>query len=410
MNMADERPIYLDYNATTPCDPRVLEAMRPYFTDEFGNPASRTHAYGWRSEEAVERARTQIAQSIGARPRELIFTSGATEANNLALLGAARATAKCRGRVVVCRTEHRSVLDPCQALRREGFDVTQIAVQPSGQIDISALRKALRRGALLVSVMHANNEIGILQPLQEISAAAHASGALVHTDAAQSVGKVAVDVASLGVDLLSLSGHKLYGPKGIGALYVRDRRPSIELRPILYGGGHERGLRSGTLPAPLCVGLGRACEIAVEELEVEAVRTRRLRDRLLSNLEARIDDLQLNGDPEDRLPGNLNLSFRGIEASSLLLALPDVAISAGSACTSAHPEPSHVLAALGLPPEEVLSSVRIGIGRFTTDEEVDRAAVRIAEEVGRLRALSPVWDAARRSRAPRAAARRSENR
>jgi cysteine desulfurase len=408
--MADERPIYLDYNATTPCDPRVVEAMRPYFSEEFGNPASRTHAYGWRSEEAVERARTQIAQSIGARPRELIFTSGATEANNLALLGVARATARCRGRVVVCRTEHRSVLDPCQALRREGFDVTQIGVRPSGQIDIGALRKALRRRAVLVSVMQANNEIGVVQPLHEISAAAHGSGALVHTDAAQAVGKIPVDVGSLGVDLLSLSGHKLYGPKGIGALYVRDRRPGIELRPILYGGGHERGLRSGTLPAPLCVGLGRACEIAAGELEVEAERTRGLRDRLLRNLEARIDDLRLNGDPVDRLPGNLNLSFRGIEASALLLALPDVAISSGSACTSAHPEPSHVLAGLGLPPEEVLSSVRIGIGRFTTDEEVDRAAVRIAEEVGRLRALSPAWDAARRGRAPQGAARGSENR
>jgi cysteine desulfurase len=256
--------------------------------------------------------------------------------------------------------------------------------------------------------MKANNEIGVLQPLGEISAAAHASGALVHTDAAQAVGRIPVDVGSLGVDLLSLSGHKLYGPKGIGALYVRDRRPGIEVRPILYGGGHERGLRSGTLPTPLCVGLGRACEIAVDELEVEATRTRGLRDRLLGNLEARLDEVRLNGDPLDRLPGNLNLSFRGIEASALLVGLPDVAISSGSACTSAHPEPSHVLAALGLPPEEVLSSVRIGIGRFTTDEEVDRAAVRIAEEVGRLRALSPAWDAARRRRVPGAAARGSE--
>jgi cysteine desulfurase len=394
--MRDERPIYLDYNATTPCDPRVLEVMRPYFSKEFGNPASRTHGYGWRADEAVELARVQIADLIGARPRELIFTSGATESNNLALIGAGHASPKRRKHIIVCATEHKAVLDPCRELEREGFEITRVPVRQSGGIDMDALRGAIRAKTFLISVMHANNEIGVLQPLEEIGSLARAHGVLFHTDAAQSVGKVPVDVERLGVDLLSISGHKLYGPKGIGALYVRDRKPRIELRPLLHGGGHERGLRSGTLPVPLCVGLGRASELAGEEMEVEAPRSRALRDRLWSRLQEGLEAIWVNGDLEDRLPGNLNVGFLGVEASALLLALPDLAMSTGSACTSARPEPSHVLRELGLPHEESLASVRIGVGRFTTPAELDRAAGSIIEEVERLRGLSPAWDSLRR--------------
>ena len=400
--MADKQPIYLDYNATTPCDPRVLEAMRPYFSKEFGNPASRTHAYGWRSDEAVEVARVQVAELIAARPREVIVTSGATESNNLALFGAAHASGTRRRHIVVCASEHKSVLDPCRELEREGYPVTRISVRQSGGIDMEALRDAIRPRTLLLSVMHANNEIGVFQPLEEIGSLAHAHGVLLHTDAAQSVGKVPVDVGRLGVDLLSLSGHKLYGPKGVGVLYVRDRRPRIELRPLLHGGGHERGLRSGTLPVPLCVGLGRACEIAGGEMEAEALRVRALRDRLWGQLQEGLEGIWLNGDPEDRLPGNLNVRFSGVEASALLLSLPDVAMSTGSACTSARPEPSHVLREIGLRHEESLASIRIGIGRFTTPAEIDRAAGRMIEEVQRLRALSPAWESRRRRGGARA--------
>jgi cysteine desulfurase len=401
----DERPIYLDYNATTPCDSHVLDTMRPYFSKEFGNPASRTHAYGWRADEAVELARTQIGDLIGARPREVIFTSGATESNNLALFGAAHASEKRRRHIIVCATEHKSVLDPCGELERQGFQLTRVSVGRDGGIDMDALRGAIRSKTFLISVMHANNEIGVFQPLEEIGSLARAHGALFHTDAAQSVGKVPVDVARLRVDLLSLSGHKLYGPKGIGALYVRDRRPRIELRPLIHGGGHERGLRSGTLPVPLCVGLGQACELAGHEMEGEASRIRALRDRFWSQLQDGLEAVWLNGDLENRLPGNLNAGFLGVEANALLLALPDMAMSTGSACTSARPEASHVLRELGLRNDESLASIRIGIGRFTTPAEVDRAAGRIIEEVERLRALSPSWESRRRKGGARAGGR-----
>jgi cysteine desulfurase len=385
--MSDGRPIYLDYHATTPCDPRVVEAMGPFFAEEFGNPASRTHAYGWNAEQALEGAREEVARLIGARRQEIVFTSGATEANNLALFGVARAGRDRGDHVVVCRTEHKSVLDPCRALEKEGFRVTEVAVRRDGIVDVGGLIDALRPGTLLVSVMHANNEIGVVQPLAEVSRAARERGVLVHTDAAQSVGKIPVDVDELGVDLLSISAHKLYGPKGIGALYVRKRRPRIEMRALLYGGGHERGLRSGTLPVPLCVGLGRACTISGEGMGEEAVRTAAFRDRLWNRLREDLDSIRLNGDSEQRLPGNLNVRFLGVESSALILALPDVALSAGSACTSATPEPTHVLRALGLPAEEALASIRIGVGRFTTEAEIDRAAERIVAEVRRLREL-----------------------
>jgi cysteine desulfurase len=385
--MSDGRPIYLDYHATTPCDPRVVEAMGPFFAEEFGNPASRTHAYGWNAEQALEGAREEVARLIGARRQEIVFTSGATEANNLALFGVARAGRDRGDHVVVCRTEHKSVLDPCRALEKEGVRVTEVAVRRDGIVDVGGLIDALRPGTLLVSVMHANNEIGVVQPLAEVSRAARERGVLFHTDAAQSVGKIPVDVDELGVDLLSISAHKLYGPKGIGALYVRKRRPRIEMRALLYGGGHERGLRSGTLPVPLCVGLGRACTISGEGMGEEAVRTAAFRDRLWNRLREDLDSIRLNGDSEQRLPGNLNVRFLGVESSALILALPDVALSAGSACTSATPEPTHVLRALGLPAEEALASIRIGVGRFTTEAEIDRAAERIVAEVRRLREL-----------------------
>jgi cysteine desulfurase len=380
------QPIYLDCQATTPCDPRVVEAMKPYFSEEFGNPASRTHAYGWRSAEAVEHARAQVARAIGAGPREVVFTSGATEANNLVLFGVARASRERGDHVVVCRTEHKSILDPCRVLEKEGFEVTEVPVARSGRIAPKALGKALRDTTVLVSVMHANNEIGVLQPLEEIGAQVRERGIPFHTDAAQSVGKVPVDVRALGVDLLSLSGHKLYGPKGVGALYVRRRQPRIEMRPLLFGGGHERGVRSGTLPVPLCVGLGAACEIAAEVREAETIQIRALREQLMNHLMKNLEAVELNGDPENRLPGNLNLTFRGLEASALMLAIPDLALSSGSACTSATPEPSHVLRALGLTSEEALASIRIGIGRFTTEEEIGLAAARIVAGVRRLRA------------------------
>ena len=340
-------PIYLDYHSTTPCDPRVVDAMAPYWTREFGNAASRTHAFGWRAEEAVEAAREEVARLIGADPREIVFTSGATESNNLALLGVARASRERGDHIISCQTEHRSVLDPLAALEQEGFRVTRLAVDAEGLVDVDDLRAALDGRTILVSVMHVNNEIGVVQPLPEIARVTREHGALFHTDAAQSVGKLMVDVDRLGVDLLSLTAHKLYGPKGMGALYVRRRRPVLRVAPILYGGGHERGMRSGTLPVALCVGLGRACQIAGQEWETDAKRVLLLRDRLWQRLSTELDEVWLNGHPENRVAGNLNLSFIGVEAQALLVALPEVALSSGSACTSAQPQPSHVIRALG---------------------------------------------------------------
>jgi cysteine desulfurase len=389
--------IYLDHHATTPCDPRVVEAMLPYFAREFGNAASRTHAFGWRAGQAVEQARGEVAALVGADPREIVFTSGATEANNLALLGVARAARPQRAHVVTSRIEHRAVLDPCRALEREGVRVTYLEVARDGRVDPAAVEDAIETDTLLVSIMFANNEIGTLQPIEAIGRIARARGVLFHCDAAQAAGKVPVDVVRDSIDLLSLSAHKLYGPKGVGALYVR-RRPRIEIEPILHGGGHERGLRSGTLPVPLCVGFGAACAIAASESAGEAERLTALRERLRTALVASIESVHLNGHGELRLPGNLNVSFDGVEAEALLAALPELALSSGSACTSATKEPSHVLRALGLAPERSLGSIRIGLGRGTTEAEVDFAAGRIAFEVARLREMSPAWEDARRAR------------
>jgi cysteine desulfurase len=383
-------PIYLDHHATTPVDPRVLEAMLPYFGRDFGNAASRTHAYGWRAEAAVEAAREAIAEAIGARAvAELVFTSGATESNNLAILGVARAGRRRGHHVVTVATEHSSVLEPCEALRREGFDVTVVAVGRDGRVEPAALAAALTDRTLLVSVQWANSEIGVLQPIEAIARLCHERGVLLHSDAAQAVGKVPVEVAAAGVDLLSLSAHKLYGPKGVGALWVRGGRPRVRIEPLLYGGGHERAMRPGTLAVPLVVGFGRAVAIAEVEREEEAVRLAALRDALLRRLCEALPEVSLNGHPRARLPGNLNVAIAGIEADALIAALPDLALSTGSACASARPEPSHVLAALGLPDAAVRASIRIGLGRTTTADEVERAAARIIDRVRALRAERP---------------------
>lgn len=375
-----KRPIYLDYQATTPVDPRVLEIMLPYFTERFGNPHSVDHLYGHEAEDAVEKARGEIAEAISADPREIVFTSGATESNNLAIKGAARFRRNERDHVVTVATEHKCVLESCRRLEREGFGVTVLPVEPSGLIDLGLVTEAVTERTSVVSVMAANNEIGVLQPLAAIAEIAHAKGAWLHSDAAQAVGKMPLDVAALGIDLLSISGHKLYGPKGIGALYIR-RRPRVRLEPLIDGGGQERGHRSGTLPAVLCVGLGAACALAVAELESEATRLARLRDHLLATLELRIGTVLLNGDRERRLPGNLNIAFEGIEAEALIRALPELAVSTGSACTSAEVEPSYVLRALGLSDAQARASLRIALGRMTTEAEVDAAAELLAAAV-----------------------------
>jgi cysteine desulfurase len=380
---ANTPPIYLDNQSSTRVDPRVLEAMLPYFTEDFGNPHSTSHAYGRIAAEAVERSRGEIATLINADPRELVFTSGATESNNLAIKGAAhfvRAHAppgQPRDHIVALQTEHKCVLESCRELEREGFGVTYLAVEPNGLVSLAALEAVISERTLLVSVMAAHNEIGVIQPLAEIGALCHSRGVLFHSDAAQAFGKIPLDVGAMQIDLLSISGHKIYGPKGIGALYVR-RRPRVRLLPLIDGGGQERGLRSGTLPTPLCVGLGRAAAIAGADMAEEAERLRRLRDRLLTNLARRVPGLRLNGDAEHRLPGSLNLSFPGITAQALIEATPSIAISTGSACTSAAVEPSYVLRALGLPDAVANASIRIGLGRFTTTAEADFAADALA--------------------------------
>ena len=380
------RIVYLDNQATTPVDPRVLDAMLPYFLEEFGNPASVQHAMGRRAEAAVERAREQVAALIGAEAREIVFTSGATESNNLAIKGAVRFARDKQGRnhVVTAATEHKCVLESARRLESEGIAVTVLPVEGDGHVDLGRLRDALTERTSLVSLMAVNNEIGVIAPLAEIGALCRARGVLFHTDAAQAVGKIPVDVEAMAIDLLSISGHKLYGPKGIGALYVR-RRPRVRLEPLIDGGGQERGLRSGTLPAPLIVGLGEACAIAGRERAAEAERLLALRQRAYDGLAARLSGVALNGDAERRVPGNLNLSFEGVEAEKLLAWLDDVALSSGSACTSASVEPSYVLRALGLPDARANASLRIGLGRFTTAAEVDYAVGRIAEGVEALR-------------------------
>jgi cysteine desulfurase len=385
--MAVELPIYLDNHATTRVDPRVVEAMAPYWSQDYGNAASHGHVLGWRAEEAVEQARESLASALGAEPREIVFTSGATEANNLALLGAAEAAPVGRNHLVSVATEHPSVLDPCRALEARGFELTILPVDADGRIEPEAVAASLRDSTRLVSVMAANNEIGVLQPVAEIGALCRERGVLFHTDAVQAFGKVPLDVDE--ADLLSISAHKIYGPKGVGALYVRARRPRVRLEPRVFGGGHERGLRSGTLPVPLIVGFAWAAELCLAEREAEAVRLAELRDRLLVRLRGSLEGVALNGDPRRRLPANLNLAFAGVDADQLLVELRGVALSTGSACSSATPGPSHVLTALGLPEERVRASLRMGLGRFTTLEEVDRAADQLVACVEHLRGAAP---------------------
>lgn len=384
--------VYFDNHATTPVDPRVLEAMLPYFTEKFGNASSKSHSFGWEAEQGVEKARRQVAALIGAEAREIVFTSGATESNNLALKGVAEKYATQGDHIITVLTEHKAVLDPCKALEKHGFHVTYLPVDREGLLDPDDVRRAITARTILISIMYANNEIGVLQPVAEIGRIAREHGILFHTDATQAVGKIPVDVNADLVDLVSLSAHKMYGPKGVGALYVRRRDRRVDLAAQMEGGGHERGLRSGTLNVPGIVGLGEACAICQREMPEEAERLRKLRDRLKALLESELDDVYVNGSMERRLPNNLNMSFLYVEADALLVALKDIALSTGSACTSAIPEPSHVLRALNLPEGRAQSAVRFGLGRFNTDEEVDYVAGRVIEAVTKLRQLSPAYD------------------
>ncbi len=384
-------PIYMDYHATTPVDPRVLEAMLPFFREDFGNAASKSHVFGWRAEEAVEGARAEVATLIGASPNEIVFTSGATESDNLAIKGAAHAQQERGRHLVTCRTEHKAVLDPMKRLEREGFSVTWLPVGADGRVDPEAVRDAIRPDTTLVSLMHANNETGVIHPIEEIGRITHEKGALFHCDAVQSVGKIPFDVEAANVDLASISAHKMYGPKGVGALYVR-RKPRVRLVAELDGGGHERGHRSGTLNVPGIVGLGKACALARAEMGAEATRVGALRDRLRDGLVGAIERVTVNGSLEHRLPGNLNVSFAYVEGEALMMAVKDVAVSSGSACTSASLEPSYVLRAMGVPDDLAHSSIRFGLGRFTTQEEVDHVVALFAAKVKKLRDLSPLYE------------------
>jgi cysteine desulfurase len=388
-------PIYMDNNSTTRVDPRVVDAMLPFFTEQFGNAASRTHVFGQQAEQAVEQARARVAALIGADPREIVFTSGATESNNLALKGAAALHRRQGNHLITVATEHKAVLDPCKRLEQDGFAVTVLPVDRHGRVSAEQVADALSDQTILVSVMAANNEVGTLQPIQEIGRVCKERGVLFHNDAAQAAGKVTLDVEAMGIDLLSLSAHKIYGPKGVGALYVRRRNPSVRLAPLFDGGGHERRLRSGTLPVPLVVGFGLACELCAAEMTGEAERLTGLRERLRQGIQDQLPEVYLNGHPTQRLPGNLNLSFAYVQGDALLMNLREVALSSGSACTSAEPEPSYVLRALGVNDELAHGSLRFGLGRFSTAEEVDYAAAAVVRAVTRLRAMSPSWELAR---------------
>lgn len=388
---AEHTPIYLDYQSTTPVDPRVVEKMLPYLTQQFGNPASRSHSLGWTAEQAVEYAREQVARAIGADPKEIVWTSGATEASNLGIKGAARFYQGKGKHLVTLKTEHKATLDTCRQLEREGFEVTYLPVQENGLMDLEAFKAALRPDTILASILFVNNEIGVIQPMAEIGSILRERGILFHVDAAQAVGKVPVDVNAIKADLMSLSAHKAYGPKGIGALYVR-RKPRVRIEAQMHGGGHERGMRSGTLPTHQIVGMGEAFEIAVREMDAENARIRRLRDKLLNGLRERIEEVYVNGDLEQRVPQNLNISFNFVEGESLIMALKDLAVSSGSACTSASLEPSYVLRALGRSDELAHSSIRFGLGRFTTEAEIDYTIDLVASKVDKLRELSPLWE------------------
>lgn len=392
--MSVKTPVYMDNNATTRTDPRVLEAMLPYFTEDFGNAASRSHPFGWTAEEAVEKARQQIAAVIGANEKEIIFTSGATESDNLAIKGVAEMYADKGDHIITVVTEHKAVLDTCKRLEQEGKKVTYLEVKPDGLIDLDELRSAITDKTILVSIMAANNEIGVVQPLEAIGKICREKGVIFHTDAVQAFGKIPLDVNAMNIDLMSITAHKIYGPKGIGALYVRRRSPRIRLTAQIDGGGHERGYRSGTLNVPGIVGFGAAAEIAQNEMEAETKRLISLRERLRSKVMDTTSDVYVNGSLEHRLPGSINISFNYVEGESLLMGLKDVALSSGSACTSASLEPSYVLKALGASDELAHSSLRFGLGRFTTEEEVDYVADRVVKEVNRLREMSPLWELA----------------
>jgi cysteine desulfurase len=389
----NDQPIYLDYQATTPMDPRVLEAMMPYFTYKFGNPHSRSHSYGWEAEEGVEKARGQLAKLIGADDKEVIFTSGATESNNLAIRGVAEFYKDRKNHIVTTVTEHKCVLDTCRHREQNGFEVTYLPVQKNGLIDLEELRAAITDKTVVVSIMAVNNEIGVIQPLEEIGKICREKKTFFHTDAAQAAGKIPLDVEAMNIDLMSISGHKIYGPKGIGALYVR-RKPRVRLVPLIVGGGQERGFRSGTLPTPLCVGLGEAAELCMNEMADEAVRLKKLQERMLKGLNAKLSDLIVNGDLEHRIPGNLNISFAYVEGESLMMGIKNLSVSSGSACTSASLEPSYVLRALGVEEEMAHTSLRIGLGRFTTEHEVDTAVDELTRHVMKLREMSPLWEMA----------------
>jgi cysteine desulfurase len=389
----NDQPIYLDYQATTPMDPRVLEAMLPYFTYKFGNPHSRSHSYGWEAEEGVEKARGQVAKLIGADEKEVIFTSGATESNNLAIRGVAEFYKDRKNHIVTTVTEHKCVLDTCRHLEQAGFEVTYLPVQKNGLVDLEVLKNAITDKTVVVSVMAVNNEIGVIQPLEEIGKICRERKVFFHTDAAQAAGKIHLDVEKMNIDLMSISGHKIYGPKGIGALYVR-RKPRVRLVPLIVGGGQERGFRSGTLPTPLCVGLGEAAEICLKEMDGEAKRLKKLQERMLKGLNDKLAEIVVNGDLEHRIPGNLNISFAYVEGESLMMGIKGLSVSSGSACTSASLEPSYVLRALGVEEEMAHTSLRIGLGRFTTEQEVDTAVDELVRHVNKLRAMSPLWEMA----------------
>jgi len=388
-------PIYMDNHATTPVDPRVFAAMKPYFMEIFGNAASRNHSFGWQAEEAVEKARKQIADLIGATSKEIVFTSGATESNNLAIKGVAEMYAEKGNHIITAATEHKAVLDTCKHLEQNGIRVTYLPVQTNGLIDLDMLKDAITDKTILISIMYANNEIGVIQPMAEIGKIAKAKGVLVHSDATQAVGKVPVNVIKDNIDVMSLSGHKMYGPKGVGALYVRRKSPRVQITAQMDGGGHERGMRSGTLNVTGIVGLGEACGIAHAEMAEESKRMAHLRDKLRGKLESELDEVYINGTMEHRLPNNLNISFAYVEGESLLMGINDIAVSSGSACTSATLEPSYVLKALGAGDDLAHSSIRFGLGRFNTEEEVDYVADKVIDVVRKLRELSPLYEMAK---------------
>ncbi len=384
-------PIYMDYQATTPLDPRVMEAMLPYFTIKFGNPHSRSHSFGWEAENAVEEARSDVAKLIGAETKEIIFTSGATESNNLAIKGIAKFYGNKKNHIITIVSEHKCVLDACRHLEQEGIKVTYLPIKPNGIIDLEVLKNAITDQTMLVSVMAVNNEIGVIQPLKEIGKICREKGVFFHSDIAQGFGKIPIDVNECNIDLASISGHKIYGPKGIGSLYVRTK-PRVRITPLINGGGQERGMRSGTLPTPLIVGLGTAANIAYHEMEKDSQHVNHLFDKFLDVINSQISEVYFNGDKDQRYKGNLNLSFAGVEGESIILAIKDLAVSSGSACTSASLEPSYVLRSMGVDEELAHTAIRFGIGRFTTEQEIDYAVKLICSKINRLRELSPLWE------------------